>query len=198
MNNSYKKYLFILHTAFFSLSNINLSHAVEPPKQPGLVKKKYIHSCPAGTEKIGDAPPKSTVIFCRQELSDGQRLQGDFTAFYRNGNKKREGEYNSGKKEGSWRDYYRTGEIAAEREYSEGKIKKSKVFDKKGRALEKDKKRKEIIKAETAYQELSKSSRYANASVKQAKISQSWPSKGKVKSSSTKSSKASRKRNVLF
>lgn len=99
----------------------NEAHS-EPDKTPGVIKRRYVHACPAGTERVGDKPPKSKIIFCRQKLESGSRLEGPYTSFYGTGNKKVEGEYTSGKKNGTWINYHRNGELSEKREFVDGKV----------------------------------------------------------------------------
>lgn len=90
--------------------------------KPGAARRRYSGICPPGTEQVGDGPPKSSLIFCRQSLKAGYRLQGDYISFYRNGNKKTEGNYSLGKKNGTWTNYKSSGEVVGTNEYKEGKL----------------------------------------------------------------------------
>lgn len=94
----------------------------ERDKSPGILKRRYVHACPAGTERVGDKPPKSKIIFCKQILDSSARLEGPYTSFYETGNKKLEGEYASGKKNGTWINYHRNGALAEKREFIDGKL----------------------------------------------------------------------------
>lgn len=96
----------------------------EKNERPGVVKRRYVHTCPVGTEQVGDGPKKSSIVFCRKHLPNGYRLEGDFVTFYKNGNKKAEGEYFLGKKNGVWQNYKHNGEVVSSVEYKDGKIKK--------------------------------------------------------------------------
>jgi hypothetical protein len=102
----------------------------EIPK-PGLIKRRYNHSCPAGTEQVGDGPARSSIVFCRKPLVQGYHLEGDFVSFYRNGNKKIEGGYYKGKKDGLWRNFKKNGELATEAIYKNGRVVKKQGEEKK-------------------------------------------------------------------
>ncbi len=91
-----------------------------PRGRPGILKKKYKHVCPAGTEQVGDGPPKSSVVFCRAVLNSGYRLEGEYVTFYRNGNIKMQGEYVGGKRDGIWYNYRNNGQLMTKTEYRRG------------------------------------------------------------------------------
>ncbi len=129
-------------------------------KRPGVIKKKYKHACPGGTERVGEGPPKNTIVFCRQILPDGSRLEGDYTAFYRNGNKKAEGEYISGKKEGTWVSYYRGGQLSAKKSYIDGKLVEKVGYSKRGEVIKSNKSKANTESKQSAENAYYKSLRY--------------------------------------
>lgn len=96
----------------------------ESKTPPGILKRRYIHRCPAGTEQVGGGPPVSTMVFCREILPNGYRLDGDFTSFHKNGNKKMEGSYLQGKKNGEWKTFKNSGELLSTVTYNHGQITK--------------------------------------------------------------------------
>lgn len=131
-------------------------------KTPGVIKRRYVHVCPAGTERIGDKPPKSKLIFCKQVLDNGARLEGLYTQFYQTGNKKTEGEYVSGKKHGIWYEYHRSGEIAATKEFVDGKVVEKVSYRPDGSVIQPPKNR--VAKQNetaNAFSEYSKALKYA-------------------------------------
>lgn len=150
-------------------------------KTPGVIKRRYVHVCPAGTERIGDKPPKSKLIFCKQVLDDGARLEGLYTQFYGTGNKKTEGEYVSGKKHGTWYEYHRTGEVAETKEFVDGKVVEKVSYRPDGTIVKPPKNR--ITKQNetaNAFSEYSKALRYGKRSPpKQSKGKISWSTKRK-------------------
>ena len=103
------------------------SAVAEKNDRPGIVKRQYVHACPPGTEQIGDGPPKSSVVFCRQILNNGFKLEGDYTTFYQNGNKKSEGSYVNGRKNGTWKVYSKTGEVVDSKEFIQGNAKRKEL-----------------------------------------------------------------------
>jgi len=124
----------------FIFISSGLVQADEDKPPPGVVGKRYKHVCPEGTERVGEGPPGTTMVFCRQDLGDTSRLEGDYTAFYLNGNKRVQGEYVTGKRHGTWVQYYRTGEVQAIREFQEGKPVEVKQFRKDGVPVKEPKK----------------------------------------------------------
>jgi hypothetical protein len=119
----YKKTKICILGTFLTLF-ISVSCYADRNDKPGVVKRRYIHSCPTGTEQIGDGPPKSSIIFCRQINSKGFSLEGEYVTFFPNGNKKTEGTYTQGKKNGTWKVYSKSGDILETREFKEGLVKK--------------------------------------------------------------------------
>ncbi len=142
--------------------------------RPGVLKKKDSHACPGGTEKVGDAPPKSSIVFCRQILDDGARLEGDYTAFYRNGNKKVEGEYVSGKREGTWTAYYRGGQLSATKEFKDGKLVEKIAYSKRGDVLKSNKEKRKLKENSNAESEYEKSLRYKKSAKGSHKATLGW------------------------
>lgn len=158
---SIKTSIYILTIFILSIPSMGMCQQSRVGKKPGVLKKKYVHACPGGTERVGDPPPKkSKVIFCRQILQDGSRLEGDYIQFYRNGNKKSEGEYIAGKRQGTWTSYYREGQLAEKKEFVDGKIVEKVSYSKRGGVIKdndpKDKKKDK----ENAESEFSKTLRY--------------------------------------
>lgn len=152
----------------------SLGYCENKGKRPGVLKKKYSHACPGGTERIGDAPPKSSMVFCRQVLEDGTRLEGDYTAFYRNGNKKIEGEYVSGKREGTWTSYYRGGQLSATKEFKDGKLVEKIAYSKRGDILKSNKEKREQEAKANPESEYGKSLRYKKSVNSTRKATLGW------------------------
>jgi hypothetical protein len=146
--------------------------------KPGVIsKKKYIHVCPQGTERVGEGPPGSSIVFCKQELYNGSRLEGEYAKFYRNGNKQFQGSFEKGKKHGTWISYYRTGEVREVKKYMDGEVIKVTQYKRDGKELEK----RDSDKANNAieskvYSELRETKR-GGAKKRNLPISMGWPRK---------------------
>lgn len=124
LNSNLVSYKILFIAAVLCVFSTTLCFA-DPRGRPGVVKKKYKHACPAGTEQVGDGPPKSSVVFCRAMLQNGYRLEGEYVSFYRNGNIKMQGEYVGGKRDGKWNNYRKNGQLVTTSEYRNGnKIRK--------------------------------------------------------------------------
>ena len=108
----------------FLMLFVSINCYADRDDKPGVVKRRYVHVCPAGTEQVGDGPPKSSIIFCRQINSKGYSIEGEYVTFFPNGNKKTEGTYIQGKKNGTWNVYSKSGDILETREFKEGLVKK--------------------------------------------------------------------------
>lgn len=146
-------------------------------KKPGELKRKYTHSCPKGTERVGEGHPETTVVFCKQNLYNGSRMEGDFTKFFRNGNKQVSGTYEQGKKHGTWTSYYRTGEIRETKKYQDGEMIKTSQYKRDGREIKKQESNKNKAAAESKiYSEL-RDTKKGSQQKRNSPQSLGWPRK---------------------
>lgn len=165
----YKIFLVILLLGVFPLE-------AEENKKPGVIQKRYIHVCPKGTKKVGEGHPGSSVVFCKQELYKGSRLEGGYAKFYRNGNKQFEGNYEQGKKHGKWTTYYRTGELKEVKKFENGAITKSSLFKQDGTEIKSKNSAANTSEEGKIYSELRQSKKGIKASNSIDK-SMGWPKK---------------------
>lgn len=118
----YMRNTMVLHIAILVSLGLGAEVSADSRAPSGILKRRYIHRCPPGTEQVGGGPPQSSMVFCREALPRGYRLQGDFTSFYKNGNKKIEGAYTEGKKTGEWKNFKNNGELLSTITYENGRI----------------------------------------------------------------------------
>ncbi|HMO16509.1 MAG TPA: hypothetical protein PKA63_01775 [Oligoflexia bacterium] len=143
----------LLITVFFLFCIFSSSLSAENDKpKPGVIGKRYRHVCPEGTERVGAGPPGTTLTFCRQQLGEESRLEGDYTAFYLNGNKRLQGEYSRGKRHGTWTQFYRTGEVQEVVEYYEGVPGERKSFKRDGVLVKSKEPKKERVSSQAEVQ----------------------------------------------
>jgi hypothetical protein len=145
--------------------------------KPGILNREYRHSCPKGTERVGEGPPGTSVVFCKQHLYNGSRMEGEYAKFYRNGNKQFQGNYEQGKKHGTWTSYYRTGEVREVKKYQDGQVIKTTQYKRDGseiKSRETDKSR--AATESKVYSELRKTKRGGNRK-NSLPLSLGWPGK---------------------
>lgn len=160
-------------------SLISISEVVADDDKPGIIKKKYVHTCPAGTERVGEGPPDTRVMFCRQPLHNTSRLEGNYATFFQNGNKKIHGEYSQGKKHGKWVQYYRTGEVREVKKYADGKPFEEKTFKKDGAKIKSKKNDEQSVEKNNGnngkvYSELRQMRRKGNTKGR-SPVNMGWP-----------------------
>ncbi len=172
-------YFFNRSLMAIALASIALTSEVVAEKQekPGILQRQYHHVCPKGTERVGEGPPATSVVFCKQTLHKGSRLEGEYAKFYRNGNKQFQGTYEQGKKHGTWVSYYRTGEIREIRKYQDGEEIKTIQYKRDGgeiknKEFDKDK----AIVESKVYSEL-RQTRKGGSKRNNASLTLGWPKK---------------------
>lgn len=85
-------------------------------------KKQAAGPCPAGAERLGDAPPKGTEEWCQARTDDDTYVKhGPYRSWHENHKKQVEGAYRSGQRHGRWQEWYRTGQPSIEGTYTDGK-----------------------------------------------------------------------------
>jgi hypothetical protein len=164
----------IIATVILTLSSPSFAESNE---RPGLLKNEYRHVCPKGTERVGEGPPSTSVVFCKQLLYNGSRMEGEYAKFYQNGNKQFQGTYEQGKKHGTWVSYYRTGEIREVKKFQDGQEIKSTQYKRDGSEIKKQELNKNKAEMESKVYSDLRRTRKGGKRTTQTPLSLGWPRK---------------------
>ena len=133
----------VTNTAILPEQAVAEPNAAKGPSEAELKRlrkkmtRKYMGSCPAGTEAFGEVPPDGNRMWCRKPERNGKYTQHGATfQWYPNGKMRAEGDYYLGKKHGKWIRYHRNGQKKSVEEWFNGERKEIKAFDRDGKEVQ--------------------------------------------------------------
>lgn len=77
-------------------------------------------SCPAGTQAMGEPPPKGEELWCQKMVNGEAVKEGPFWLYRPDGPLMMKGEYHDGKQNGEWTLWYDNGQKASIDHYKNG------------------------------------------------------------------------------